>query len=279
MFGGVRMEVRSKSSEPSELLGWRPFGASWALALTITFLALALVAPARSQEPPPPVGSIADAARSVREHKANSTKQPKIITNDDPRMQYLVPSPASPLEASSKNEAEMPKPRKAECDNPDAERLRTDLLVAQGERDQIRRELSYQPIVISGGNVDLKNFKPGDSGINVGAPPLLETQSPIPARVTEVNVEEKIASLKRALRIACDSPENARIQTKLDHAEEELNFLQRQLVLDQDTYYSKPNYAENTASKARLAAELQQTQNLKSEIERLKGELAASRTN
>jgi hypothetical protein len=175
--------------------------------------------------------------------------------------------------------AEVPKPRTAECENPDAERLKTDLLVAKEEREQIRRELSYQPIVISGGNVDLKNFKPGSSGVNVGAPPLLETQPPIPARVTEVNLEEKIASLKRALRIACDSPENAGIQTKLDQAELELNFLQRQIVLDQDVYYSKANYAGDTAGKARLDAELQQRQYLQSEIERLKGELAASQAN
>ena len=57
-----------------------------------------------------------------------------------------------------------------------------------------------------------------------------------------------------------------------------LSVLQRQLVLDQDAYYSKTNYAADTAGKARLDAELQQRQDLQSEIERLKSELAASRT-
>ena len=33
-----------------------------------------------------------------------------------------------------------------------------DLLVAQRERDQIGRELSYQPMVISGGNVDFGTY-------------------------------------------------------------------------------------------------------------------------
>jgi hypothetical protein len=264
----------------SKLVGWQTFGSSWACSLAITFLALAVGAPARSQEPPLPAESIAEAARNVREQKSNSTNRPKIVTNDDLGVQYSVPSAsASPPESSSMKGAEVPKPRTAECENPDAERLKTDLLVAKEEREQIRRELSYQPIVISGGNVDLKNFKPGSSGVNVGAPPLLETQPPIPARVTEVNLEEKIASLKRALRIACDSPENAGIQTKLDQAELELNFLQRQIVLDQDVYYSKANYAGDTAGKARLDAELQQRQYLQSEIERLKAELAASQAN
>ncbi len=154
-----------------------------------------------------------------------------------------------------------------------------DLLVAQRERDQIDRELSYQPMVISGGNVDLRNFKPGSSGLYLGAPPMLETQPPVPARVTAVSLDEKIASLKRALTIACGSPEEARIQEKLDLAEQELTLSQREFVLDQAAYYSRTNYAQDTAGKARLDAELNHTQSLKSEIERLKAELAATKVN
>jgi hypothetical protein len=276
----VSVAMRSTTSEPSELLGWQPFGVSWVCSLTITVLALALGAPAQSQDPPHPAESIAEAARNVREQKLNSTKHPKIITNDDLGGQYSVSgASASPPESSSTNRAEAPKPPAGECDNPDAERLKTDLLAVQEEQDQIHRELSYQPQVISGPNLDLKNFKPGHSGFDAGGPPLLETKPLIPARMTEVNLEEKIASLKRALRIACESPEDARIQMKLDQAEQELNLLQRQLVLDQAAYYSKPNYAGDAAGKAKLDAELQQSQYLQSEIERLKGELAASQAN
>jgi len=262
------------SSEAPELLGWQAFRLSWAWSLTITFLALVLGAPARSQAPPHPAESIAEAARNLRERKSNSISHPKIITNDELGMQYPVPSAStSPLGA------EVTKPRTEECDNADAERLKTELLVAQGEQDQIHRELSSYSKVISDGSIDMKNFKPGYSGFYVGSPPLLDSQPPAPARVTEVNLDEKIASLKRALRIACYSPKDAGIQTKLDQAEQELNLLQRKLNLDQATYYSKPNYAEDTAAKARLDAELRQNQFLQSEIERLKGELAASKAN
>lgn len=264
----------SNCSEAPELLGWQAFRLSWARSLTITFLALVLGAPAPSQAPPHPAESIAEAARNLRERKSNSTSHPRIITNDDFGMQYPVPSAStSPLVA------EVTKPRTSECDNADAERLKTNLLVAQGEQDQIHRELFNYSKVISDGYVDMKNFKPGYSGFYVGSPPLLETQPPVPARVTEVHLDEKIASLKRALLIACDSPKDAGIQTKLDQAEQELDLLQRQLNLDQDTYYSKPNYAEDAAGKAKLDVELQQTQFLQSEIERLKGELAASNAN
>jgi hypothetical protein len=268
----------SNSSESLGLLGRQMFRASWAWSLTISFLALG--GPVRSQQPPPPAGSIAEAARNLREQKSNSTKHPKIITNDDPRMHYSAQSAsASPPEPASMKGAKATKPGTAECDNTDAERLKTDLLVAQEEQDQIRRELSYHPKVISDGDVDMKNFKPGSSGFNVGSPPLLQSQPQAPARVTEVIVDEKIASLKRALRISCESPEDAGIQVKLDQAEQELNLLQRQLGLDQATYYSKPNYSENTAGKTRLDAELQQVQSMQSEIERMKGELAASKAN
>jgi hypothetical protein len=271
--------MSSNTGGPSDLLQWQPFGGSWVRSLSITFLALALGAPVRSQEPPHPAESIAEAARNVREQQSNSLKHPKVITNDDFRGQYSVPgASAPPPESSSTNGAEAPKPPAADCDNPVAERVKTELESAEGERDQVRREITNKLTVISNSGVDMKNFKPGSSGADMGSLPLIETKPPIPDRVTDVNLEDKVASLKRALRIACDSPEDAGIQAKLDQAEQELKILQRQLVLDQDAYYSKVNYAADAAGKARLDAELQQSQYLQSEIERLKGELAASRT-
>lgn len=263
---------------PSGPVAWQTLGASWAFSLTVTLLALG--ASARSQEPAPPAESIAEVARNVREHNSNSTKHAKIITNDDLVVQSSVPSASAiPLQSSSINRAEVPLPQTTNCDKPDVERLKMDLQVAEEERDQIRRELSYQPIVISNGDVDLKNFKTGYSGLNVGSPPLLQTQPQTPARVTEVLVEEKIASLEKALRIACDSPADAGVQKKLDLAEQELHLLQGAFALDQATYYSRPNYAEYTTDKAKLDAEQQQIQDLQSEIERLRDELAAPKTN
>jgi hypothetical protein len=92
------VNIYCNSSEAPELLGWQAFRLSWAWSLTITFLALALDAPARSQAPPHPAESIAEAARNFREHKSNSISHPKIITNDDLGMQYPVPSAStSPL--------------------------------------------------------------------------------------------------------------------------------------------------------------------------------------
>jgi hypothetical protein len=264
---------------PSELAGWQMLGPSWALSLSLTFLALALGVPARSQEPPHPAESIADAARNARERKSNSTMPPKIFTNDDLAVQSSLPSAAAIPPESSPKQAEEPTPQTADCNNPDDERLKTELQAAQEELDQIRRELSYDPKVISDGDVDLKNFKSGSSGLAFGSPPLLQSQPQVPARVSEVLLEERIASLKEASRIACDSPKDAGIQRKLDSAEEELKLLQREFDLDRAAYYSKPNYAEDTAGKARLDAEQQQIESLQSEIERRRDELPPPKTN
>src|SRR5580704_501283 len=160
------MEMYSNNREPSELFKWRSFGRPSARSLAITFLTLALGAPLRSQEPPRPAQSVADAARNVREQKSNSTKHSKVITNDDLPGQYSVPSAsASPPESSSTNGAEAPKPPAADCDNPDAERVKTELQAAEEEKDQIRRDISNKLTVPSNYSIDMKNFKPGSSGV------------------------------------------------------------------------------------------------------------------
>ncbi len=264
---------------PSERVEWQMLRASWTMSVTITFLALAFGAPARSQEPSQPAQSIADAARNARAQKSYSTAPPRVFTNDD---FSVVPSPASqtPIsKESSPKQAEAPTPQTAGCNTPDDDRLKAELQVAEDELDQIRRELSYDPPVISGGNVDLTNFKPGSSGLAFGSPPLLQTQPQSPARVNEVILEERIESLKQASSIACDSPKDAKIQETLDSAEKRLKWLQREFDLDRSAYYSKPNYAEDTAGKAKLDDELQQIHSLQSDIDSLKDELAAPKTN
>jgi len=255
-------------------------GSTRIYVVVVGVFSLAFGTTARSQEPPHPTESVTEAARNVREHQSNSAKHPKIFTNDDLRGQYPVPSTsASPAESSSASLAGVPKPPAAECDNPDAESLKADLLAAQARQDQVRREVSSNPLSISGVDVDMKNFKPGSSGVALGGPPLLETKPLVSVRIEEVSLDEKIASLTRALRIACDSPKDAGIQTELDGAEQELKVMQREFDLDQNAYYSKTNYASDTAGKAKIDAEAQQVQYQQSEVERLKSKLTASKTN
>jgi hypothetical protein len=250
-----------------------------AISAIVTLLVLALAPPARSQEPSYPMESIVQAAREARERKANSTKHPKIITNADLSERHSAPTdPSLDLRFPETYGDDESNPPANGCDNPEAARLAMELQALEQDLDQLHRELSYQPEVISNGDLDLEYFKPGGSGLYVGSPPLLEVEPPVPARVAEAQLEERIASLQKALRIACEPPEAARMQSELDQAEQELDLLQRQLDLDQDSYYSNADYAEDREGASWLDYEQQQIDYLQSQIERLRQNLAVLTT-
>lgn len=268
--------------DAAKLAGWQELPATLSLSLSLALLAPAFGVIARSQEPPNSAQSVADAARNARERKSDSTTPAKVFTNDDLVGQSsAIPAPlgnaASPPEPQSK-QAEAPTPQTTNCDNPDDDRLKTELQAAQDELDQLRRELSYDPKPISDGDVDLKNFKPGSSGLSFGSPPFSQAQPQVPGRVQEAILEDRIAALKKASTIACDSPKDAAIQTKIDSAEEQLKLLQREFNLDQSAYYSKSDHAGDASGKAKLDAEQQQIESLQSDIDRLKDELPSPKT-
>src|SRR5215469_1197809 len=255
---------------------------SWMLSFWAAGLALAVPVAAAAQQPPTAAESVVDAAQNARDQKSATAKQTRVLTNDD-----LVPSPsvvsgatmAPPAktgggDSAAKAAAPVPAEESSNCDNPDDERRKAELQALEEERDQLRRELNADPPVISGGNVDMTNFKQGNSGVAFGSPPLSQAQPQSAERISEVELNEKIASLERATKIACDSPKDAGIQRQLDDAEQHLKWLERQFALDQNTYYSKPNYAQDTAGKANLDAEQEQIDRVQSDIDRLKQELS-----
>jgi hypothetical protein len=65
------------------------------------------------------------------------------------------------------------------------------------------------------------------------------------------------------------------LKEKIKNAQSDLDLLQREFQLDQDTFYSSPDYANNTSGKAKLDAMKQQIADKQQELERLKAELAA----
>lgn len=283
----------------------RRFRRERAMAWSAGILLLAVGIPVLAQDSSQATESVADAARAAREQKASAAKQVKVITTEDlvpptplpaesgtaaaPSAKTAKSSPVSktkvaktnvgqsaanaPSGAPATDEAAV---EKKNCDNPDnEERLQEEWQAAQEERDQLRRELNADPPVISGGNVDMTNFKPGNSGVAFGSPPLSETVPQSPARIQEVELNERIASLEQAMKIACDSPEDAEIQRKINEAAQQLKMLQQEFDLDRSAYYAKPNYADDTEGKAKLDVEQQQIADVQSEIERLKQELTA----
>jgi hypothetical protein len=246
-----------------------------AIYLSTAIAAVSFAVRVQAQEPAAQTVSVVDAARSARERAFSSGKHSKIITNADLGVQSPVSNPSTfGLPLPSTNADEVSNLPSAGCDNPQAERLKADLQSAQQELDQLRRELQNNSPVVSGNNLDLQYFKPGNSGFDVGAPPLLDTEPPAPARVSEVELEQRIDRLQKALRLACEPPEAARIQSAVDYLERELNLLQRQFALDQDDYYSRP-VTERLGGNPELDAEQQQIEALQAEIQDLKEQLDA----
>src|SRR5260370_26509569 len=136
---------------------WSPSAAS----LVVAVFVLGFAAPARPQESHP-AQSVVEAARNAREHKTNSAKHSRVITNADLGEERSA-AIDSALQPPSTNGAAVPNPSPADCDNPEAAGLKMELQAAQQELDQVRSELSSQPTVISGNNLDLQYFKPGHS--------------------------------------------------------------------------------------------------------------------
>ena len=241
----------------------------------VALLALFSVATAQAQEPPQSQ-SVVEAARSARERKQTSVKPPKIITNADLGTQVSSSTSNGALAVAPSTPADSASSAPQACDNSQALRLAADLQAAQEQLDALRRDLDYQAPAISGNNLDLQQFRPGSSGFTVGTPPLLDSEPAAPARATAVELQETVASLTKALRIACAPPQAARVQAELDSAEHHLDLLQRQFALDRDAFYTKPDFAQDVTGKASLDQEQQQIQDLQAQIDTLRQQLAAA---
>jgi uncharacterized coiled-coil protein SlyX len=129
--------------------------------------------------------------------------------------------------------------------------------------------------VITDDDLSTAQMKPGDEGLQV-ATPKLETEAPSPAAVAADEAADKKAQVSPAddpLKTT-DPAKLAELKAEVAQAEEALQLSQRESALAQDTYYSNPDYAHDTAGKAKLA-DLQQTISDKQQtVEQLKARLA-----
>ena len=69
--------------------------------------------------------------------------------------------------------------------------------------------------------------------------------------------------------------ERAALKEKMKETLSDLDLLQREYQLDQDSFYSSPDYAKNTAGKQKLDALKQQITDKHQELEQLRAKLAA----
>src|SRR5580704_8408081 len=69
--------------------------------------------------------------------------------------------------------------------------------------------------------------------------------------------------------------ERVALKEKIKDAQSDLDLLQREYQLDQDSFYSSPDYAKNTSGKEKLDAMKQQISNKQQELDQLKARLTA----
>jgi hypothetical protein len=247
-------------------------------------------ADAQQSAPPhaPSASSIVEAARATRQHISESVSHPRVITNDHfqarPRSggssAYPLPSPAANAQLAALPPGSAPQASEdSGCYNSVAAGdVASQLIAAEDQRVQLQRGLSPQQSVIFGNSLDLRSYQAGYSGIYIGSAPLQESQPPAPARVDLAAINDQIATLKNSLQLACDPPEVATLQSKLNAVNTTLDWSQRELALDQDSFYSDPDYARDTAGQTYLNAQQAYIDALASEEDLLTQQLAALQT-
>src|SRR5258708_14136379 len=99
-----------------------------AASLIVAVLVLAFAAPVRPQESHP-AQSVVEAARNAREHKTNSAKHSRVITNADLGEERSA-AIDSALQPPSTNGAAVPNPSPADCANPEAAGIKMELQAA-----------------------------------------------------------------------------------------------------------------------------------------------------
>jgi len=120
---------------------------------------------------------------------------------------------------------------------------------------------------------DLSSTAKSAEGVNVGAPPKLETQPPSKSAVAATEAADQVADSGKADVKKGDDPEIAKAKEDLAKASKELDLLQRELALDQDTFYSNTDYVHDKAGQTRLAGEQQQINVKQQEVSALKAHL------
>jgi len=128
--------------------------------------------------------------------------------------------------------------------------------------------------VITDDDLDKRNFSPGNEGLNVGSSPKLETEPPSAQAVATAEAAD--SSTEQDAKDAAEQDRQiAKLKLQIADAEKDLDLDKRQLALDQDSYFSNPDYSHDAAGKTRLQDEKQQIDSKQQDIERLKTKLAA----
>jgi hypothetical protein len=133
--------------------------------------------------------------------------------------------------------------------------------------DKPAKVITDDTLVVKKGDVQSATAEeakmPGSPG--AAAQPAAGASANAPASQNASDDEKARAFLKQ--RVA--------LKEKIKDAQSDLDLLQREFQLDQDAFYSSPDYRNNSSGKAKLDAMKQQIADKQQELDRLKTELAA----
>ena len=144
---------------------------------------------------------------------------------------------------------------------------------AQRSREKAKNS-SKPSKVITDDDLDTKRITPGQQGLATGAPAKLETHPPDADSVAAAKISSTTPHDDATKREPGDNAEIKRAKAALAIAEKDLDLLQRDLALQQDTYFSNADYAHDLSGKARIEAMRGQADTKRVEVERLKAQLA-----
>jgi len=180
--------------------------------------------------------------------------------------------PAALFAAMSACPADLPNGQSQDQQSSDAQNQ--SIAEAARKSRQAAKNPSKPSKVITDDDLDKENIKPGAQGLNGGAPAELETQPPSAAAVAEAAATPSTPPDPATEPAASDDPEIARVKDLIADAEKDADLARRDMALQQDTFYSNPDYVHDNAGKAKLATLQQQINDKQQEVERLKARLA-----
>lgn len=141
---------------------------------------------------------------------------------------------------------------------------------------EAKQKASAKSKVITDDDLDAKKVKPGEQGLTTPTPQL-ETGPPPAAAVAAAEAADKAAAKSPADAPVqkTDSPEVLRLKAELARAEQDLDLSKRESALAQDTFFSNPDHARDTAGKAKLDSMQQQIADRQQKVQDLKTQLAS----
>ncbi len=129
--------------------------------------------------------------------------------------------------------------------------------------------------VVSDDDIEPSSYRPGNQGLNVGSAPTSDTQGPNPAEVkADLRTDEAQLNAETSATVKQgEDPAIAKARQELADAAAKLDLLKRANALDQDTYFSKPNYTTDHDGKSKLDAEQAEIKDQQATVDDLKAKL------